>query len=399
MNAAQARVLADMMRTSLGAPMSGGVLQRQIATKNLGTVNISDVMSKYTKDIGSKLSPREVETYINMGERLVHAIGNKEPGASNKLTVKGGDEKEFNVSSNLETTRAISWYLQAKAVMDNASSGRDPVLLGKGAMLMEDKDGKLFDFFKSSRNTHGRLSTHFNERSNSMPANFLNTGLAGGPASLLKPGAAQKGIEDFSNRMPSGKGTMIFDQLNGKDGKPQLFLKWESVGMPTVFGKAVHADKEDGLKKTIQRQIGAIGRCVTHSANFLHTKSGTKKDADWGGVRREDVHKGASEHLYKDFKNIIAEVGKDQNWIKKMQADGKENGLDFMTGELNQMRKDLANMQNSTGNGQAITKIDGLLGQIDEFHKEMGENLGLDRKGSEVHVSLKTAYLTSPIPT
>ncbi|MFC5475045.1 hypothetical protein [Paraherbaspirillum soli] len=392
MNLAQAKVLADLMRTSLGAPMAGGVLQREIATENFGAVNVSDVMNQYARDIGSKLSPREVETYINMGERLVHAIGNKEPGAGKELTVKGGDGRAFNVSSNLETTRAISWYLQAKAVMDNASPDRDPVVLGKGSMLMKDEGSKLFDFLNGSSNAYGRLSTHFNERSNSMPANLSNTGLAGGVAGMLKPGAAQKGIEDFSNRMPSGKGTVIFDKLKEKDGVPQLFLKWESVGMPSVFSKTVHADKEDGLKKALQRHIGAVGRCVTHSANFLHTITGTKKDVDWG-VRREDVHKGASEHLYKDFKNIVAKVGKDKNLIKTMQAEGKEKGLDFMTDELEKMRTDMAN---SPGHEQTKTKIDDLLGKINKFHDEMGENLGLDRKGSEVHVSLNTAYLTSP---
>ena len=222
------------MRLSFGRGMESGILSHEIATKSSGNTPLMQIMQQYAHDIGSNLSAQEIERYINIGEYLVRAITQGRLQEDNKLRIPKENGGERIVQSNLETARAISWYLQAKGVMDHASPDLDPHLLNRGSMLVADQDSHLFRFLNSAPNTHGRISTHFNERSTSEPPTLSTTGVLGKAGSLFSPSAtAQRAIEDFSKRMPSGKGNMTFDRLQENDGTPLLFLKWETVGVPT----------------------------------------------------------------------------------------------------------------------------------------------------------------------
>lgn len=377
----KAQLIADRMRTLLGVPLPGGVMSKCIS-KNNQPISIEDVMKDYAKKIDSILKPKELATYINMGERLIQSI-NKSDSVDKILKVevegKNGDKKTMNVGSNLETTRAISWYLQAKAVLDNASDARkEPVLLYKGSMVMNDPKGKLYKFLASAPNSYGRVSTHYNNQSLSGPANIYNTGAAGAAAALLDPGKkAQKGIEDFGKRMPSGKGALIFDQLKGHEDQTQLFLKWETKGMPTVFGKSKHADSEEGNLKLAQNKLKAFGACVGHAINFAKTKAGKNHESKHE-ARREDVHKGSAAEHFHAFGKVI----KDNTKMKI----AKEQGLSYIKKELHNMPP---------------TRQDSieLLSRIKEFETQMGNDLGIHRKGAEVHVSLDTEYLPKPEPS
>ncbi|HEB77422.1 MAG TPA: hypothetical protein ENI90_02710, partial [Methylothermaceae bacterium] len=131
-----ARQQAETLRTQLGAPVDGGVLEREIDTRNftvrdeigIATPTVAEVMERYRRDLGSGVSPDEMRRYINMGERIIGAIRSlPDDYAGGPIRVRGANGEEYGVSPNLETIRAISWYLQAKAIADNADATLDPV--------------------------------------------------------------------------------------------------------------------------------------------------------------------------------------------------------------------------------------------------------------------------------
>ncbi|KRB67947.1 hypothetical protein ASE07_09840 [Noviherbaspirillum sp. Root189] len=351
-----------------------------------------------------------------MGERIIHGL-NEGKFVGNKLMAPAQDGY-FPVVSNAETTRAISWYLQAKAVMDNARPDKEPTLLSKGSMLMKDPDGRLNNFLLSSRNSYGRISTHFNERSLAEKANFKNVGIAGGLVGLSKESYAHHGIEDMSDRMPSGKGTVIFDALKGKDGSQQLFLKWETAGMPTVFGKSVHADTEEGVRTALKNHVKAFQRCAAHSFNFIGHMAGTKKDVNWG-IHREDVHKGDAKPLFVQYAQIMKTLdkscemsapedrGKDKRGFGVAAVKlGKTHGLYQMEDMLKGARGMHVNRANDEQyapdkrevHEAEIKKIDQLLFAMKEFSAAQGNNLGLERRGAEVHINLDTNYVNIAAP-
>ncbi len=387
---------AWQMRLSFGRGMESGILSHEIATKSSGNTPLMQIMQQYAHDIGSNLSAQEIERYINLGEHLVRAITQGRLQEDNKLRIPQENGGEHIVQSNLETARAISWYLQAKGVMDHASPDFDPHLLNRGSMLVADKDSHLFRFLNSAPNTHGRISTHFNERSTSEPATLSNTGVLGKAGSLFSPSAtAQRAIEDFSKRMPSGKGNMTFDRLQEDDGTPLLFLKWETVGVPTALGNVRHVDKEDGFRAALSAQIKTLGRNAAHCVNLVqHSVQKGGSGPNWG-IRREDVHRGEAEPLYNKFKAIVQDAGKmeGKEWGTATIKAGKKKGLYHIKEVLQDLEKKYTAFSHLSDHQTQLAGIGTLLEEIREFEGKMGKNLGINRKGAEIHVSLDMSYL------
>ncbi|GLS26842.1 hypothetical protein [Marinibactrum halimedae] len=382
------------LHSQLGAPMENGILSKNVDTPS-GQKSIADIMEKYRTDLNSKVSANEMKTYINMGERIVSRLNQLKDYNGGPLVMSevGVDE---TVSPNLDSARAISWFLQAKAVKDNADNSHEAILLNRGSMLMEDPDGKLFKFLKSAPNTYGRASTHFNERSEEK-AYFRNTGLAGGVINLPnriknalsnsgKPlQAAQLGIEDFSSKFPSGKGCLLFNKLEDQDNnnQQQLFMKWETAGMPNFINPTgTHADPESGFTGKIYNRFGAFDRCIQHTFNFLKLgRSGGR----WG-IHRENVHKGEPKDLYKRFGDVMKSIetsqGKHKNWSMNLIAEAKIKGIDFILDVLEGLR----DIDINKG-----LPIDRLIKEIIGFKDRQGKDLGIRRKGAEVHVQLDDA--------
>ena len=392
----KANVYAEHMRINLGQPMENGIALKTIATKS-GDMALMKLMQLYAQAIDSKLGENNFGMYINIGERLVDALNKGQLQKDGTLLVQTKNGDNMRIQSNLETARSISWYMLAKALMDNASPDREPTLLQRGSMLMKDDDGKLFRFLNSAPNSYGRISSHFNERSASKVAGLRNTGVMGKACGLSKPSAAQRGIEDFAKRLPGGKGTMLFDQLTGKDGSTQLFLKWETAGMPTVFGKTVHADKEEGIKAALRNHTKASRRCAAHAVNFVSHLTGSRKIAPAFPVRREDLRGEATKKLFEEYKTIAQDSAQSlgAKWSRKAIKEGKERGLYHMKDLLLAIKENYLSDSNPSAHKKKIDHIDALLTDIRQFESEIGNDLGLERKGSEVHVSLDTSYLTS----
>ncbi|MDK2124937.1 hypothetical protein [Parachitinimonas caeni] len=397
----QAKQQANAMRSQLGQtlPNAQGVLEKRVQVKgtdgNSRAADVGSLMEEYRARLGANVNHADMVTYINMGQRIVEAIKAKPDYNGGDITVDG-----ITVKPNLETTRAISWYMQAKAVADNAAPDREPAFVNRGSMLMEDPGGKLFKFLNSAPNTYGRASTHFNERSASPVAGPLNTGAAGMLAGLTGNQGAQRGIEDYDSRMPSGKGCLLFDKLDSvpAGGEPRLFMKWESVGTPTVFGGGTHADAESGWSGKVHGRLASVFRCIGHSVNFI-TSRFESGDHNWA-VRREAVDKGTPKALLQHYTEVLHLAAKDfdqgEDWAKVHAHDAKKFGIALMADKLTQLKQQYEYWLTQpelfkedrpawSANLQQVNKV---LGELTQLSHELGADLGLERRGAEVHVRL-----------
>lgn len=383
-----ARQEAQAQRAQLGRPIDGGgVLGQAVTVKSSSgpkDTSVGDLMEVYRSRLGSSVGKQEMQGYINMGERIVTALKDPANHREGGVMVDG-----LLVKSNLDTTRAVSWYLQAKGVADNAAPDREPAFLNRGAMVMDDPGNLLYNFLNSAPNAYGRASTHFNERSSSDSAGFGNTGAAGLMAGLKSPQSAQRGIEDFDNRMPSGKGCLVFDKLDTLQGgdKPRLFLKWESVGMPTVFGGGTHADAESGWSGKVWNRAGAVFRCLGHSVNFVHSLSEGRS----GGIGIK-VDKGDAAPVFQSFQSSVRQaehdLGKSPGWADGVIKEAREHGLSFMNDKLKEISTEYGRAQTEGAfisrdeRGEWAMKrmaLNDTQKQVSAFSEKMGVDLGLDR--------------------
>ena len=228
---------------------------------------------------------------------------------------------------------------------------------------------------------------------------------------------AQFGIEDFSNKMPSGGGCVLFEQLPNQTGSEQLFLKWETVGMPSVFSTGTHADDADGMAQKVRNRYDAQHRCMDHAMNFL--KGHSADDVNLPG-RREGVKKGLPKQLFQDFNAFQAKFHKQDKLshvdvrtgffpsiVQKLEEGGakseakklaktdkkvaKKHGLYRMEQELAVTMSKLIYGNNDLPNEQRtqlMTECRALIERIHDFNDSLGTDLGIDRKGAEIHANL-----------
>jgi hypothetical protein len=380
---------------TLGQKMPGSVLDTQLPPTEKRTTqkSVAEVLDDFRiSHLGgdSRISKDEMLRYIATGERLMAAINNSPDGrpplsvTAPKLGVQGETET-FQIHPGIDSARAISWYLQAKALADNAGTGQD-ILLKEGAMVAKDPGNKLFNFLNSSENSYGRVSSHMQERSSSVETGFFGglKGLfKGGVTSLFGVGFSgqplQRGIEDFGSKMPSKGGTLLFDKLNSSTdgGQPEIYLKWEAVGMPTTFNPAATHDN-DSLGNALLDRAFAFGRCIKHSINFI-------KDANPATYRGEKMEKGKAKEVSESFGEMIqglpflSDRTKD-NLIKSVNKFGAAEMLKV----LDKLR-DLPEVQSDPIHAKAVRDV---RGELLTFMGEMGTDMGIARKGGEVHVKL-----------
>ena len=384
-------------RAELGQPLPDSIMNNNIEFKmargsdstQRGTVR--DAMLALREHVGGdkRISQDQMLQYIHMGERIALAIEGQDNYDGGPIIVDGRE-----IKPNLENTRALSWYMQAKGVSDNNAQGntRPIAMMSKGAMVINDPKGNLFKFMKSSNNTYGRASTHFNERSTGDVANFSNTGFAGMAAGMNKQGA-QYGIEDFSTKMPSGGGCLLFDQLQSSDDNspPQLFMKWESAGMPTVYGTGTHADDAQGWSAKVKNRYLSQYRCIGHTMNFAKSIAGGHSDGVLA-ARREAVKKGLPKAVFNDFKALVADMESagviTSRTAKDFSKDAKTYGLNEMDFMLNALGN--VDMSGLKGAERASFRgrMNNLQNEIDSLVDDMGEDIGIERKGAEIHASM-----------
>jgi hypothetical protein len=360
--------------------MPHSVLDRQIQGD---TETVEEAMIRLLPQ-DSRVSPQDVMKYVAMGERIMHALdAAPNPLPSTGLTLQVGGQT-YKIEPNLETTRAISWYLQAKALSDNDGHG-EPHLLMEGAMVAKDPGNKLYSFLRSSDNAYGRVSTHMQERSDSVTGGWSAlVGLfRGGFAAMGGAGFSgqplQYGIEDFDRRMPSKGGSLLFDKLKSSDpgGEPEIYLKWESSGTPNSFGFfGTHANHSLGDK--LWNRGVAIGRSIAHTVSFT-------KDANPEGYRGEKMDKGSARVVLDEFTSVVRGLGGiDARTKDRIISHVKTYGATEMARVIDRM----LDSEELRGNEDGRQGLERVLGHLRDWSNDMGAPLGIARKGGEVHVRL-----------
>ncbi|MEO1525623.1 MAG: hypothetical protein AAFX06_09305 [Planctomycetota bacterium] len=388
----------ERARADLGSPSENSVMNTKIKfTLKAGDSlvqegTVKDAMFALHEHLGGdkRIDRNQMMQYIHMGEKIAKQI------ESQGDDYQGGPIKvgDHTIKPNLESTRALSWYMQAKGVADNnkATGATRPIaMMAKGSMVVKDPNGKLFKFLKSSNNTYGRASTHFNERSGSGKANFKNTGLAGMLAGKINKQGAQYGIEDYGGKMPSGGGCLLFDRLNPLPGKPdELFMKWETKGMPSFYGKGTHADDSSGWAKKIINRHKAQYRCLGHSLNFL---KGSHKAGSLE-ARRETLKKGIPQKTFDKFNALMDQMkmGNARNVEEVGETDAlkkaaKKWGLFEMSVMLERLEQKVEGFSDQQTDAW-LSQIRDLKDEVDSLEMNLGADLDIRRKGAEIQAEM-----------
>jgi hypothetical protein len=390
------RDIADLRNQQRGFDWMGGmpsVLNSTIKVpKSEGTPNGERPLEAVLKDqlpgLGSSVALDEVKQYVKMGERIMLELAQAETDDNTPVTelrFKVDTERKKNmtvtVRPGMEVTRAISWYLQAKALFDNQGN-RELTLLKEGAMIAKDPGNKLYNFLRSSDLAYGRVSSHMQERSDSY-ADGWRAPVSGFAATVgvdILDQPLQYGIEDFDNRMPSKGGTLLFDKLTSSnpnvDRHPEIYLKWESMGTPSSW----EGERGDYLPGEALWNRGlAPFRTLGHSLSFL-------RNADPEGYRGEKMDKGPSRDVLDAFSKTVRDLPIPEDDKVKITSDAKKYGATYMWDTLGRMIQ--SNELRSTDQ-ESLKKVKE---QLNEWALSMGNPyLGIARKGAEVHVVLPGA--------
>lgn len=208
------------------------------------------------------LERHEIVAYVALGERALRAIEQIRTGAGRestpmpmRLSLAGG-----TLTPNLEVMRAISWYLVACAAQQDANREAQGVcnqigdqlitdLTISGSYVFKDPHHALYDFMNHYPGVYSRISTHFNERSESARSGSQ---------------ADQRGIEDCENRLPGENGSILFDKLT----QGEIFFKFEHAGMPTMTSAGEVDDLGKGGASTQQ----VLQRVASHSMSSTFSR-------------------------------------------------------------------------------------------------------------------------------
>ncbi|WP_142849301.1 hypothetical protein [Telmatospirillum sp. J64-1] len=337
---------------------------------------IEQKLQNYCEAIGTKVTPQELRALINTGEHLVNAItrGDVEGGTVH-INVNGQD---YDIPSSLHTTRAISWYLTAKTAELEILDGGDHMVTS-GSLVMKDEGNRLYDFLNANPTSYGRISTHFNERSASGSASFGNVGFSG----LFGNKPVQRGIEDFGNRLPSGKGAVLFDKMQNE----QIFMKFEHGGMPKIFRMTGEAHHTTGQK--IANAFRSLGRCLEHSLSFITSRFNTS--AVGFGMHREHVHKDATRDAVWDPFVKLTKMMEPHNPAVNQLEDVVNQAKKYGTDYIDQFLGSMQGYKPVPGKEEEFEQtLAALKDSISRFKDEQGPNFGVERKGMETHISLET---------
>lgn len=355
--------------------------------------DIGTLMENYRQALASdskghtftQASPQEVRTWIAMGEKICHHIDNN-PDAAHpvQMTYNGAT---VQVPANLDTMRAVAWYLTAQAVKDNQDPGRPALNVASGTFVLKDPNNAIMKFFRQSDKVYGRYSSHFNDGRADSNTNLQPTtareGFTKPILGTFKGQGLQNGIEDFTKKFPGNGGTMLFERLNADSrsgtGGDELFLKFESVGVPDALGDSYRTHGDVAAEKATRKQ--ALGRCFGHTFNFLGLP-GIKehKHADMAN-RGEHTNKFFDKKEMKDIgrmfvaNDVLEEHGvrRERNLIK----DVAHMPVYEIKAELEQILDDSPDLATQGKAGRFLAKID----DADP------SGLGINRQGAEVHLN------------
>ena len=319
---------------------------------------VRDALKTLCESIYPDRKFEDVKNYVLLGEKIVEAINASKDGRP-PLSVTIND-REITISSSDEALRAISWYLQAKSIFDNAGANRAITTPGlSGAMMISDPDRKLYHFLRSNKNSYPRRSSHL-------------------PNLLLGGKNKQNGIEDYRNELPGQRGTVLYDTVAKREGKDaQLYLKIEASGVPPLSGSG-GTKRENAL------------RFARHALSFIDMVLLKNKDV---GNRSEKMSKGDIAAVHKKFIKAVDAM----EWIgPETRAEIKRQVKERNASGLRDTLRGLINMApRREGGREALKKV---RDDLTKFFDELGADHGFDRLGNEAQLTIdQTKTIPKPV--
>lgn len=350
--------------------------------------SVMDRLEKHAESQGKSMDRAELTKLVAAGENIAKALKESPTGGS---PLKLG---EHNVESNTYTARALSWYMMAVAAKQDDVrdlSGGDSKVTSDmttfGSFVMKDPGNKIFNFLNAAPTAGTRMSTHFEER-----LGHSNEHLALGFIPTFGK-SEQRGIEDYQSKMPGKGGTMLFDKLKtGKDGQPELFVKFEAVGCPLFFSSENHHTIGDKFL----RFFASLDRNIRHVHDFKNSQNqvgGNVQEIS----RQEHVKKGVlKEPVFDKVKELVQQavdagiMDKDavSGIAKSMGKLGMPAALNMVEGIINMARKE-ENLILENNARQLQQNIQAVLSDLGSS----SDHYGIERRGAEVHISLDPAYI------
>lgn len=136
--------------------------------------------------------------------------------------IQEGKAPTIALEKEIEVVRQLAWALILEAAKQNR-------YVLEGAFLIRGR--KLYDFLSSLQVAEQcRISTHFNHCSQSKFGSWWTAGISG-CFGKKRGRRLQWNIEDFECRLPTGKGGVLFDLLEGD----VTFVKLERRGVPAYW--------------------------------------------------------------------------------------------------------------------------------------------------------------------
>lgn len=363
-----------------------------------------DVMQRLVEHArlsGCKASAQEIQEYVAMGEHIAHTLQHPS-AASQRLAQQFGThavathlQPAVPFNANMQTTRALSWFFVACAAQQDANRANHSIGLPastgeiagqkvqdlsiKGAYVLNDPGQVFARFLNSSPLTYSRISTHFNERSTSQ------TQAHGQPV--------QRGIEDPQRKLPGEHGAVVFDSLVDPNGQATLFVKFESVGMPSA-----NAGDENGEGKV--GTLRAMVRKVKHGLDFLRTRFSHSAGMD----RKEHVYKGPlKDMVFEPYMALMKEAEKSQRGMglrpKDYEKMVKHSGLVHIEQQLTMLQHTL--QSNQEVGSKLWVDLHNLWSRIDKAKTILGRESdmqGITRRGAETHIDLEPGVYIPPTP-
>jgi hypothetical protein len=347
----------------------------------------------HAKGQNSPLTPESIKAYVAAGEKIANGLIAKDASFVASVSTAGSpvymkvDGQEIAVRSSVYTTRALSWYLMAKAATQDVAQealGQEVPsnMVTSGSFVLKDPKNTFFEFLSAAPTAADRISTHFADRAGHTRRH-----------ALMGANPIQRGIEDYSNGLPGQRATMLFDKLRASNGDAELFIKFELAGCPPVFQTESDVGVNRSTGDNIVQFFSAIHRNLVHAVSFLRGQ--TQIDAHTV-LRQEHVVKGLLKHTVADpflaviklaNRNGLFDDAADAALSPKQAAvSAKQLGLPFVHGELGR----IIAKADARGMPEIAELAQDVKARIKREEDRLGivsDQYGIQRRGAEVHLS------------
>lgn len=237
------------------------------------------------------LSEKQMFDYIDRGENIVNSL--KKTDTKSKININECTDKDVC---------SIIWFLMAKATMIDEQ-------YEQGMFAFPDEDKLIFNYLLKHPYVYGRISTHYQESSESHPQS---------------PWIGHFGIDPRSGSLPAFMRTILFGHR--QDGS--TFIKIEEHGCPPFW-------------RWKFLTLGNILEFLGHAFDYIRSRPIFRCVQIWRSERLETRTEDIHSNIYELFSKIINKYTHLSHKEKRNALIEGERGLSFMYNFIKKNEKDI----------------------------------------------------------